>query len=62
MKKRVIVIGAGASGLMAAGAAAQSGAEVLVIERNERVARKVMITGKGRCNVTNNCNLHQVQF
>ena len=57
MKKRVIVIGAGASGLMAAGAAAQSGAEVLMIERNERVARKVMITGKGRCNVTNNCNL-----
>lgn len=57
MKKRVIVIGAGASGLMAAGAAAQSRAEVLMIERNERVARKVMITGKGRCNVTNNCNL-----
>lgn len=57
MSKRVIVIGAGASGLMAAGAAAENGADVLMIEKNERVARKLMITGKGRCNVTNNCNL-----
>ncbi len=51
---KVIVIGAGASGCMAAGAAAENGAEVLWLERNDKIARKVMITGKGRCNVTNN--------
>ena len=54
---KVIVIGGGAAGLMAAGCAARRGAQVLVLERNDRPARKVMITGKGRCNVTNNCNL-----
>lgn len=54
MGRKVIVIGAGAAGTMAAGAAAQSGAEVVLFERNEKIARKVMITGKGRCNVTNN--------
>ena len=54
---RVIVIGAGAAGLVAAGTAAKNGEDVLVIERNDRPARKVMITGKGRCNVTNNCNM-----
>lgn len=54
MSKKVIVVGAGAAGTMAAGAAAENCAEVLLLERNERIARKVMITGKGRCNVTNN--------
>ena len=54
MDKKVIVIGAGAAGTMAAGVAAQNGAEVILFERNEKIARKVMITGKGRCNVTNN--------
>ena len=54
MSKKVIVIGAGAAGTMAAGVAAQNGAEVILLERNEKIARKVMITGKGRCNVTNN--------
>lgn len=57
MNKRVIVIGAGAAGLMAAGTAAENGCDVQIIERNERAARKVMITGKGRCNVTNSCTL-----
>lgn len=57
MSKKVIVIGAGASGLMAAGTAAENGHNVILIERNDKVARKVMITGKGRCNVTNNCTL-----
>lgn len=52
--KKIIVIGGGAAGLMSAFAAAKGGAEVTVLERNERPARKVMITGKGRCNVTNN--------
>ena len=54
MGRKVIVIGAGAAGTMAAGIAAQNGAEVVLLERNEKIARKVMITGKGRCNVTNN--------
>lgn len=54
MGRKVIVIGAGAAGTMAAGAAAQNGAEAILLERNEKIARKVMITGKGRCNVTNN--------
>ncbi len=53
----VCVIGGGAAGLMAAGAAAERGLKTVILERNEKVARKVMITGKGRCNVTNNCNL-----
>lgn len=53
--KRIAVIGGGAAGLMAAYSAAKSGAEVTVFERNERPARKLMITGKGRCNLTNNC-------
>ncbi len=52
----VIVIGAGAAGCMAAGVAAQNGKNVAVVDKNARIARKVMITGKGRCNVTNNCD------
>ncbi|MFI3141358.1 MAG: NAD(P)/FAD-dependent oxidoreductase [Clostridia bacterium] len=57
MSKKVIIVGAGAAGLMAAGAAGFDGHDVTIVERNERVARKVMITGKGRCNVTNNCTM-----
>lgn len=53
MQYDVIVVGAGAAGLLAAGTAANNGKNVALIERNERPARKVMITGKGRCNVTN---------
>jgi len=56
MRKTVAVVGGGAAGLMAAFAAAQNGNDVTVFERNLRPARKVMITGKGRCNVTNNCD------
>lgn len=52
--KNVIVIGAGASGLMAAYAAARNGNRVTVLERNEKAGKKIYITGKGRCNVTNN--------
>ena len=54
METELLVIGGGAAGLMAAGAAGEAGVRTLVLERNERPARKVMITGKGRCNVTNN--------
>ncbi len=53
----VCVIGGGAAGLMAAGTAAERGLKTIILERNEKVARKVMITGKGRCNVTNYCTL-----
>ena len=56
MKTSLLVIGGGAAGLMAAGFASASGMQTVVLERNDRPARKVMITGKGRCNVTNNCN------
>ncbi len=54
MSRTVVIIGAGASGMMAAHFAAKSGAGVILLERNKKVCRKVMITGKGRCNVTNN--------
>lgn len=53
----VIVVGGGAAGMTAAIFAAQSGADVLLLEKNERLGRKLGITGKGRCNVTNNCDL-----
>ncbi|WP_418423625.1 NAD(P)/FAD-dependent oxidoreductase [Alistipes sp.] len=49
----VIVVGAGAAGMMAAGTAARNGLRVLLIEKMEKSGRKVRITGKGRCNVTN---------
>ena len=48
-------MGGGASGLMAAVTAAEAGAEVILLERQERPARKLRITGKGRCNLTNDC-------
>lgn len=53
----VLVIGGGAAGLMAAGTAAKRGLKVTLLERNDKLARKVAITGKGRCNVTNDCPL-----
>ncbi len=49
----VIVVGGGAAGMLAAIAAAEEGRDVLIIEKNKMVGRKVLITGKGRCNVTN---------
>ena len=54
--RRVAVIGAGAAGMMAAITAAEAGADVTLFERNDRVGKKLRITGKGRCNVTNNCD------
>ena len=51
--KKVVVIGGGAAGLMCAGRCAQRGFDVTVVEKMDRPARKLMITGKGRCNVTN---------
>lgn len=59
MKKKVVVIGAGPAGMMAAIAAADAGAQVTLIERNVRPGRKLAITGKGRCNVTNACEMRE---
>ncbi|MDD6708963.1 MAG: NAD(P)/FAD-dependent oxidoreductase [Ruminococcus sp.] len=52
----VVVIGGGASGLMAAGTASYYGANVTLLEKNSRTGRKILVTGKGRCNITNNCD------
>lgn len=52
---RVIVIGGGAAGMMAAYAAASCGHSVVLLEQNEKLGKKLFITGKGRCNVTNAC-------
>lgn len=56
---KVVIIGGGAAGLLAAAKARDNGNSVTVIERNPRVARKVMITGKGRCNLTNACDFNE---
>ncbi|MEG1993848.1 MAG: NAD(P)/FAD-dependent oxidoreductase, partial [Oscillospiraceae bacterium] len=53
----VIIVGGGAAGLMAASSAMYYGKSVLLIEKKERPARKILVTGKGRCNVTNNCDV-----
>ena len=57
MKKKVIVIGAGPGGIMAAGKAAENGNEVILIEKNNKIGRKILISGKGRCNITNNTDI-----
>ena len=51
----VIVVGGGAAGTMAAISAAKEGAEVALVEKNEKLGKKIYITGKGRCNLTNAC-------
>ena len=55
-----IVIGGGPAGMFAAITAAKQGAKVLLLERNDRLGKKLLITGKGRCNVTNNCTAQEV--
>lgn len=52
---KVVVVGGGASGMMCAVMLAQNGAEVTLIEKNEKLGKKLYITGKGRCNLTNDC-------
>ena len=56
----VIVIGAGAAGMMAAIAAAKKGHKVTVFEKNEKAGKKIYITGKGRCNITNACEIEEL--
>ncbi len=60
MKYDVIVIGGGPAGMFAAITAANQGRKVLLLERNDRLGKKLLITGKGRCNVTNDCDIQTV--
>lgn len=55
--KQVLIIGGGAAGLMAAISAARHGAKVIILEKMKDLGRKILITGKGRCNLTNNCDI-----
>ena len=57
MSNRTVVIGGGAAGLMAAGRAAERGKNVILLEKNALLAKKVRITGKGRCNITNDADM-----
>lgn len=57
---KVIVIGGGAAGMLAAYEAAREGSEVVLFEKNEKLGKKLFITGKGRCNVTNACEIEEL--
>ena len=57
---KVIIIGGGAAGLLAGIAAAKQGASTLILEKMPNVGRKLLITGKGRCNITNNCTVQEL--
>ena len=57
---KIAVIGAGAAGMMAAGHAAECGGEVWLFEKNKYIGKKLRITGKGRCNVCNDCDVETV--
>ena len=58
MAKKVIVAGGGASGLVAAVTAAENGARVTVLEHKDRVGKKILMTGNGKCNLTNMSDVH----
>lgn len=60
MSKKIVVIGGGAAGMVAAISAAERGASVTLLEPNERLGKKLNITGKGRCNLTNNAGLEEL--
>ena len=55
-QKQIAIIGAGAAGMMAGIYASLNGGKVTIFEKNDRVGKKLAITGKGRCNVTNDCD------
>lgn len=57
---KVIIIGAGAAGMMAAIAAASNGHDVTILEKNGKAGKKIYITGKGRCNITNACDVEEL--
>ena len=60
LNHKVLVVGGGAAGMMAAGMAAKAGAQVILFEKNDRLGKKLAITGKGRCNVANDCTSDEV--
>ena len=60
LRHKVLIIGGGAAGMMAAIAAGQTGAKAIIFEKNDRLGKKLLITGKGRCNVTNDCTVEEV--
>ena len=55
--KKVIIIGGGPAGMMAAIQSASCGCDVTIVEKNEKLGKKLFITGKGRCNLTNACDI-----
>ena len=60
MRRQLAVVGGGAAGMMAAVSAAEKGAAVTLLEPNDRLGKKLNITGKGRCNVTNNADAQTI--
>lgn len=59
IKNRLVIIGGGAAGMLAAVLAAKKGWHVVLLEKNEKLGKKLFITGKGRCNITNACNMEE---
>ena len=59
-KIKVIVVGGGAAGMLASIIAARNGASVVLLEKNDRLGKKLFITGKGRCNITNACDIEEL--
>ena len=57
MGKEIVVVGAGPAGIMAAGEAAKRGNNVTLLEKNDRIGKKILISGKGRCNITNSTDI-----
>ena len=60
MSKNIIVVGGGAAGMLAAYFAADAGNKVALLEKNEKLGKKIYITGKGRCNLTNACDVEEL--
>ena len=58
--RKIIVVGGGAAGMMAAVTAARKGKNVLLLEKNEKLGKKLFITGKGRCNITNSAEIDEL--
>lgn len=60
MNKKVVIIGAGPAGIMAAISASENNKDVLLIDKNNIIGKKLSITGGGRCNITNNCDINEI--